>query len=218
MSGAIQIRPLEPRDREAVRRICIATADRGRASGELYPDDELAADLLTTYFTDVDPGWSWVAEADGQVVGYVTAADNRRFRRAFIWRIIPRAVCRAIGRGALWHKTTWQLGWGALRAWVRGTARWPKTPRDYPAHLHIDILGDHRGQHVGRRLMEACLDTLRKAGSAGVTAPVRADNPAACAFFDRMGFQVLGHYTIGLPLKGQVELVQVQIYGKRTAP
>ena len=48
----IAVRPFEPRDRQAVRVICCDSADRGKPIEDLFPDRDLAADVLTAYYTD----------------------------------------------------------------------------------------------------------------------------------------------------------------------
>ena len=100
----IAIRPYEPRDRAAVREICCDTADGGEPSERFFPDREVLADLVTRYYTDFAPQTSWVAEQDGQVMGYLTGClDTRRSLRTTLWRIVPAAFLKAIGRGLFWH-------------------------------------------------------------------------------------------------------------------
>jgi GNAT superfamily N-acetyltransferase len=61
----------------------------------------------------------------------------------------------------------------------------------YPAHLHINIAGGHRGQGLGARLIEAF---ARHAGGAGVPGVhvVTADGSRNNAFYLRCGFDRLG--------------------------
>jgi hypothetical protein len=77
------IRPYGPADRPAVRRICEDTADRGAPLAWLRQDREFVVDLVTRYYTDYEPESTWVAESDGRVIGYLTAAlDNRLYHQA----------------------------------------------------------------------------------------------------------------------------------------
>jgi ribosomal protein S18 acetylase RimI-like enzyme len=50
------------------------------------------------------------------------------------------------------------------------------------------VLPAHRGQGVGRRLMEAVLEAARRAGCSGVTLEVRSDNAVAQRLYRSLGF------------------------------
>lgn len=215
MSAEVVIRPYEPRDRDAVRRICCDTADRGAPVEHFFSDRELIADLVTSYYTDFEPETCWVADAGGTVMGYLTGAlDTGRYDRVFRSRILPRALLRAAGRGALFRAETWRM-LAALVASAKGYIARGHFGTICPAHLHIDILDGYRGQHVGRRLMQAFLDRVAAAGIRGIHAAVRGDNPKACAFFERMGFVVAGGYSIFMYLDGRMQRVPIVLYGRK---
>lgn len=194
MNGGVIVRRYEPRDRAAVRQICCDTADSGAPVESFFPDREVFADLLTRYYTDLAPEASWVADQAGQVVGYLTGCfDSQRFLRAMGLRVIPFAVCKALRRGTLWHPQTVKL----LRANCnRGPSRPPfnraAVYREYPAHLHINLSRDSRGQGAGPILLERFLEQARRAQVAGVHAGVSDANPAGRGFFEKSGFVVLG--------------------------
>lgn len=96
MREDVVIRPYRASDRAAIRQICNETADRGEPIEGLFGDRELVADLVTKYYTDAESQTSWMAEMEGQVVGYLTGAlDTRVYHRALRWRIVPAALPRA---------------------------------------------------------------------------------------------------------------------------
>ena len=212
----IPIRPYTFRDRAVVRSICCATADRGRPLENIYPDCELVADLVTRYYTDIEPGFSWVAGEEGQVAGYLTGApDTRRCNRIMAFRVGPRAVLAAMGRGALRRRQNWlMLKALALTPGCLLTRRHFALD-DFPAHLHIDILAAYRGRGVGRRLMAEFLVQLKEAGRRGVHAFVRSDNSSACSFFERQGFRALDRCSLPLPQNGGAGSVPNIVYGLR---
>lgn len=87
------IRPLELRDREAVRDICRKTAFRNMGSNRFFEDREVHADYWTRYYTDFRPWESWVVEQDGEVIGYFFGcSDQAHFIRTMTLRILPH-VC-----------------------------------------------------------------------------------------------------------------------------
>ena len=215
MNDGVVIRLYALCDRTLVRQICQDTADRGSPVPDFSPDRELVADLVTRYYTDIEPRYSWVAETDGRVIGYVTAAvDPRAFHRTMCWRIGPLAVLKAIFRGALFTRAAWAILTAAVTPRGHKVIPHPPVPPAYPAHLHINIVAGFRGHHVGERLMEASLSQMAKAGVPGVHAGVRADNPRACAFFEHMDFKVLGQYDVVLPAKDGAQVVRNILYGR----
>jgi GNAT superfamily N-acetyltransferase len=62
----------------------------------------------------------------------------------------------------------------------------------WPAHLHIDLLPACRGQGVGARLVQQWLADLRHRGIAGCHLQTMTENTGAVAFFESMGFAVVG--------------------------
>ncbi|MCX6993316.1 MAG: GNAT family N-acetyltransferase [Kiritimatiellaeota bacterium] len=207
------IRPYAAGDRVAVRRICCDTADAGRPVDRPSPveaffeDRELFADLLMNYYTDYEPASAWVAEQAGVpaiaggpvitggpaiaggVVGYLTGCrDTGRFRRIMFWRIVPRALFKAFWRGTWWSVSTRRLVRWNLPIWWRLLGHRAMPLAGYPAHLHINLRPGMQGQGIGRQLVNQFLDQLRLAGIPGVHLSTRADNMAALAFFEKMGF------------------------------
>ncbi|MGC5165923.1 GNAT family N-acetyltransferase [Luteimicrobium sp. DT211] len=78
----------------------------------------------------------------------------------------------------------------------------PELLRDYPAHLHVDLLPQAQGGGNGRRLIATLLDALRAAGAPGVHLGVAADNVNAQGFYEHLGFR-------------RVEEAQGHVYGLR---
>ncbi|HHM01794.1 MAG TPA: GNAT family N-acetyltransferase, partial [Caldithrix abyssi] len=72
--------------------------------------------------------------------------------------------------------------------------------RDYPAHLHIDILPEGQGRGMGRKLMEAFMTTLRKKNIPALHLEVGLSNSGAIAFYRRMGFSTIAEYEKSLAL------------------
>ena len=195
MPDAVIVRPYVLGDRVSVRAIACETADRGGPVERFFPDRDVFADLVTRYYTDDEPQSTWVAESDGQLVGYVTGClDTRRYWRRMAWRIVPRAVATAAVRGVFGARQTWRLLGGGLRACLCGGWRKCLVPTAYAAHLHVNVRRDFRGQAVGRRLVERFFDSARAAGVRGIHLGVRENNRSACRFFERLGFALLSRH------------------------
>lgn len=60
--------------------------------------------------------------------------------------------------------------------------------REFPAHLHIDILPEAQGRGLGRQLMNSFMQRLHHFSVAAVHLIVDKGNQSAHRFYERMGF------------------------------
>ncbi len=168
------IRPLEPRDREAVREIACRTAYRNRGAELLFEDLELHADYWTAYYTDHYPDESFVIEQDGQVTGYFFGCpDHAAFTRVMARRIVPRVVGKALWRLATRQYERPQTGRYLRHMILHGAREAPHLPYDrFPATFHCNILPGARGRGLYTTLVLAYLDRLEARGITGIHAHV----------------------------------------------
>ena len=192
MTNEILIRSYERSDRLAIRNICCDTAFQGEPIDPLFHDSEVAADFLTSYYTDYEPEASWVAEHEGRVVGYLTGCLNsRRYSRIMTWCIVPRVVLRAMCRGLFLSVQTWKLLGDGTVLFLSGGFRHDIPQSICAGHLHVNLQKDFRGQKVGHRLVEQFCRQARAAGLQGIYASVRKENHPARHFFEQLGFTAL---------------------------
>src|SRR5271156_577759 len=101
----IDIRPYKTGDKASLRTLCCDVADRGGPIEGIFPDRDVAADLLTKYYTDYEPQSSFVALCDQQVVGYINGCmDNRRYGLVICWLIMPAMLIKAFKRGLFFRR------------------------------------------------------------------------------------------------------------------
>jgi GNAT superfamily N-acetyltransferase len=187
---ATEIRPYQPRDREAVREVCRSTAYGGDEMGVIDP--HLFVDLMTRAYTDFEAGSLWVADSGGRVLGYLAGSlDERAFHRVQARRVVPAAVAGALGRGLLLRPALWRLAASFPGFVAAGGLRSASNEAGYPGHLHVNLLAEARGRSVGSRLVEQFLEEARRSGVPGVRAVVYESNDGARRFFERMGFRSL---------------------------
>ncbi len=60
--------------------------------------------------------------------------------------------------------------------------------KDFPAHLHINVLPSFQGRGVGRALITTLIAHLRAEGVKGAHLVVAQSNTGAIAFYERLGF------------------------------
>lgn len=190
-SRALRIRPFRPDDRRAVRRICCETAFAGDAVEPLFPDRDAFADFFTRYYTDWEPETTFVAEVDGEVVGYLTGCTrHRRFRL-----VQPLILALFTAPKVLWRLLTGRYGprgrrflrWFLLRSW-RET---PAAPPGPAAHFHFNMLPGHRNTGAALRLWRAFDRLLVERGVERVYGQIQTgDDFRPDHLFQRWGFEV----------------------------
>jgi ribosomal protein S18 acetylase RimI-like enzyme len=184
----VLIRPTTRDDLPALYEVCLRTGLAGADATDLYDD----ADLLGTVF--VGP-YVALAEGVGYCIvdehgpgGYVLGtADTRAFEAACERDWWPAHRARLADRGP--SGTVDDL----LVAHVRRPPRAPDDLlRDFPAHLHIDLLPRLQGRGLGPRMIDTLLHDLASAGARGVHLPVAAGNVRAIGFYEHLGFRDVG--------------------------
>jgi len=73
--------------------------------------------------------------------------------------------------------------------WCDIFADWADTVK-HGGCVGMGLLADYRGQRIGERLLQACLDKARTKGLTRIYLHVRADNLRAIRLYERLGFDV----------------------------
>ncbi len=193
--SAVVVRPYRSDDRDTVRRICHRTGFMGEPADWFWADEASFADMFSGYYTDAEPESVLVAEADGVVCGYLLGCrDSTRAwdpLRVAVRHVVRRGIAFRPGTaGTVWRAVGDALGDLAARR-VRLADLDFVDPR-YPAHLHINLLPAARGRGAGAALVRTWLDQLRHDGVPGCFLQTMAENDAAIAFFETMGFTAVG--------------------------
>jgi ribosomal protein S18 acetylase RimI-like enzyme len=183
------IRPYRPTDRDRIAEICVRTAHAGDDARGHFEDPDIFPAIFAAPYAAYDPDLVFVADRDGQAIGYVLgAADSTAFFRFFREQWLPTVADRfppVEGRPSGRDEELRHLLHHAELMLV------PAFAERHPAHLHIDLLPEGQGQGLGRKLMESYLDALRKRGVPGVHLGMSPENTRARAFYDRLGFTEL---------------------------
>ena len=189
--SALVIRPYLPDDREELLRIGADTAFFG-APIEAYMEDRNAfLDAFYAYYTDLEPEHTWVASANGKVVGFLTGCvDTRKRDREFLRVILPHLAGNVLRGKYHFGKRSLQYFTGLIGGLIHGEFTRVDL-NSFPAHLHINVEAPWRGNKLGQRLLEAYLTQLRALGIAGVYLDTTSLNEAACRLYEKLGFRLL---------------------------
>jgi GNAT superfamily N-acetyltransferase len=186
----VTIRPFELHDRESVLRLAADTAFFGEPVEAYLDDRRLFCDGLYRYYTDLEPQHGWVACASGAVVGFLMGCvDTAAQRRLWMQKIFPILAAGVLrGRYEIGMRT-WRHLLALARAALYASPR--VDLKRYPAHLHLNVHADWRGQGIGRQLLEAYLNQLHDLAIPGVHLNTTTLNSAANRLYEQVGFRLL---------------------------
>jgi len=201
----LPIRPVradDPAEVDRIYDICLRTGASGEDATGQFADPRLLGEVYAGPYVRFSPDLAFVLDggADAGAVGYVlgvvdTAAFEDELERSW-WPELRRRYPRdAFPEGSP------DAGVVGLIHEPRRTA--PELLREYPAHLHVDVLPEAQGGGNGRRLIGTLVDALRDAGARGVHLGVAADNVRAQGFYEHLGFRRVeqaGGHVYGLRL------------------
>jgi ribosomal protein S18 acetylase RimI-like enzyme len=187
-----EIRAFAEADRPALREL-FSRAGEGAPTASLWGHEESEAAIYLAPYMDLVPDSLFVAEVDGELVGYLAGClDTSSFPGQS--HLMAEAIRkhRLVFRrrpAAFFVRSTADLARAAIRREpVAGDfvdARWP-------AHLHINVASAARGTGAADGLMNRWFERLRETGSPGCHLQTVAENDRAVRFFRRMGFAEYG--------------------------
>ncbi len=191
-SEPARIRPYQPDDLDELYRICVQTADYGRDATSLFRDPRLPGYVYAAPYALFEPSLAFVAQDAGGVAGYIVAAlDSQAFEQR-----LERDWWPALR--ASHPEPSPDLAEGlspqerfALRAIHHPWGTPDELARDFPSHLHINLLPRRQGQRMGRQLIETVISALRDQGSRGLHLHVGHANQRAAGFYRHVGFTEL---------------------------
>lgn len=192
------VRKANPDDENAINEICFRTSDK---SGDPRYQDLVGLHWAVPYLRYEKDQCFVVAGEDDNPVGYILAAANaREFRRNY-HRRMKTDIRRVLNTqrhsfSLLEYYREYFLSSYYLEYIPLGT------DREYPAHLHIDIVPEHQRQGLGRLLMDTLLENLRVMGCPGVHLGVGNENRAAIQYYERQGFKLLKKRIMGVSYYG----------------
>lgn len=186
----IIIRKFQPKDKDQVRKISHDTAFIGESAAVFFEGEKIISDSLTLYFTDYEPESCFVAEADGEIAGYLIGAKSQIFSEKIInSKIAPRLFWEALKSGVFFNKKNMIFMLNSLSGMMKGEFNLPDFNKEYPAILHINIKKEFRGLDIGSQLIRAYLDYLREEKINGVHLATMSGG--AGEFFSKQGFNLL---------------------------
>lgn len=174
--------------------IAFLTGFFGETAARYFADRQLFADLWVRPYLRLTPNVSLVAEVDGVVMGYVLGAVNQAEYASELYRVIALGVIPGVV--TMRYRQPLSAVPYLLRTLLYPSPHASETL--YPAHLHINLRPEARGLGLGRALLAAFLDGLRRRGVPGVQLSTTDQNVAALKLYRQQGFHIAAYRTTPL--------------------
>lgn len=178
-----------------VYEICLKTGDDGKDASDLLYNPYLMGHYYAAPYLAYRDGVCFVAEYEYRPQGYIVAVpDTEAFNRWLetVWlpplrerysRPFPPEIIRSPREERILETIH--------RNHISPDTDAQSVLKNYPAHLHIDLLPSLQGKGMGRILMNNLCDELRGRRVKGLHLGVGKNNAGAIAFYQKLGFTIL---------------------------
>lgn len=182
------IRRYRPADRDALYDVCLRTGADGSDASDRYLNPTLLGEVFVGPYLELPGTLAWTAEFEGVASGYIlcaldTAAFEAECEAAWWPRLRERYQLNSQQAGSSDDEIVRMIHHPSLAD--------PVIAREYPAHLHIDLLPVLQGHGAGAQLIRTLLSELRARHSSGVHLGVSTANTRAIGFYHHLGFHVI---------------------------
>lgn len=173
------IRPYEEKDKVNVQFICL------NSEGECKMTADEQHFILTTYcnyYIEQEGRNCFVAadENDKAIAYIICTEDFDSFKQVFDNEYVPRIPEEVF----VWGGNARQGSAGSVKLQE-------KYKKDFPAHLHIDVLPEYHRQGIGHKLVDTLAEHLKSKGVCGVMLTVGAENVKGQNFYKKYGFELI---------------------------
>ena len=171
----MNIRKYQEKDFEATKYVCLNDMLGKEGYEKIIEYVEI---MFCRYYLEKEPENCFVAVDDNdKVIGYTYGSKDYDYYQENFSEYI-NAVAELENRRFLAEALTEMYDHAIYK-------------KDYPAHLHIDILPDYQSKGIGSKLINAFCDNLKEQNVKGVMLIVGSENEGARRFYERNGFTLL---------------------------
>jgi ribosomal protein S18 acetylase RimI-like enzyme len=191
-SEPARIRPYQLDDLDDLYRICLRTANNGQDATSLFSDPRLPGHVYAAPYAIFEPSLAFVAQDADGVGGYIVATlDSQAFEQR-----LERDWWPALRASHPEPSPDLAQGLSSREQFALRFIHDPRTTpdelaREFPSHLHINLVPRLQGQGTGQQLIATVMSALRGQGSQGLHLRVRTGNRRAVGFYRHVGFAEL---------------------------
>jgi GNAT superfamily N-acetyltransferase len=184
----VNIRPLQPRDIDALYAIALATAWVGGDASSLYRDPKLIGHIYTAPYATLQSDLCLVAEDEAGVAGFVVGTADTLTWEARLEREWWPPLRRQYPAPDEAQMAEWPHDHQRVVMIHNPTPVPAAVVQSYPAHLHMNLLPRLQGRGNGSRLFAAWLAVAAARGIGPMHVGANKQNTRAFSFWQRLGF------------------------------
>jgi len=188
------IREFHPSDLVSLYNICLKTGASGKDASMLYKNPYLLGHFYAAPYAIFEPELCFVLTVDGKPSGYILGTKDSvkyRERTENEWFPILREEF------PFPDKADKSSDANIIRLIHKGFTI-KEELKDFPAHLHIDLLPAAQGIGMGRKIIETFLNKLRELNVPAVHLEVGKRNENAIEYYKHIGFQIITEYEFSI--------------------
>ena len=175
--------------------ITLLTGDSGKDASGIYTDPYLLGLYFSVPYAVYPGGIAFVVEAGFRPQGYIVSVPDTIAYRQWLedeW-LPPLRLQFPVPEShtKLTTENDRQIIERIHRKHLPLEEAAESLNREYPAHLHIDLLPSIQRKGYGKKLMNMLFEELAGQGVPGVQLGVAKRNTGAVAFYNNVGFSVL---------------------------
>lgn len=195
----LNIRNYKPADLESIYEICLKTGKSGEDATELFKNPKLLGQFYAAPYAVYEPELCFILTVDGKPSGYILGTSSSENFAAW-----SEKEWFAVLRGKYKPEETYKTLFEKRIVEIIHEGYNPKPEfKNYPAHLHIDLLPAAQGKGMGRTLINTFIEKLRSMNVNGLHLEVGKKNTSAIIFYEKIGFELISEfsYSLGFGMK-----------------
>ena len=184
------IRQAKISDMDDLYDICIRTGNYGEDARNLYNNHEALGIYYVGPYVAFEQDLAFVLEDKIGICGYVLGTkDTKIFFKKMTEEWLPKYQTRfPMPEG---DPEIWNMDQKIIALIHNPRVSIPDSLKNFPAHLHIDLLPRARKKGNGRRMIETLHEKLQILGIKGVFLDVGINNLNAQSFYEKIGYKKL---------------------------
>jgi GNAT superfamily N-acetyltransferase len=201
---SITIRKAEMSDIPYIYEICLKTGDSGKDATDQFLDPYLKGNYYAAPYFFFSTGIRFIAEYQHRPQGYIIGVpDTSAFEKWMEEQWLPplrKRYPQPFPPELIRSEKEAQMINIIHNQIFPAEAYNQDLYKEYPAHLHIDMLPTLQGKGLGRKLMDTLFEELNRQGVPGVHLGVSSSNTSAIAFYKKLGFSTVKEHDWGLTM------------------
>jgi ribosomal protein S18 acetylase RimI-like enzyme len=186
----IEIRSYQDSDLDKIYEICLLTGDSGKDATGIYSDPKLLGHFYATPYAIIEPELCFIVTIDGLPSGYILGTRNSQKFRELSEK---EWFAKLRKKYSLPSKSDTSPDSRIIRLIYEGYTLKDEL-KDFPAHLHIDLLPATQGKGIGKQIMLTFINKLKELNVPALHLEVGKKNENAIGFYKRIGFHVICEY------------------------